>query len=91
MNDYAEFPPSKYFVRALKSCPKSALLYAQIWKNKDKHMNVSAEKGHIRKEYLMSPTLFRNLLTPLMFLNLIHFVESDDNFKINVLGQQTND
>lgn len=91
MNDYAEFPPLKYFVRALKSCPKSAFLYAQIWKNKDKYMNLIAEKGEIRKQYLMSPTLFRNLLAPLMFLNLIHFVESDEKFKINVLGQQKND
>lgn len=91
MNDYVDFPPSKYFVRALKSCPKSALLYAQIWRNKDKNMNLEADKGEIRKEYLMSPTLFRNLLAPLMLLNLIHFVESDEKFKINILGQQKND
>lgn len=91
MSDYADFPPLKYFLRTLKSCPKSALLYTQIWKNKDKNMNVVTDKAEIRKDYLMSPTLFRNLLAPLMFLNLIHFVESDEKFKINVMGSQSND
>ena len=86
MIDYSEFPPLKYFTRVLKSCPKSALLYVQIWKNKGKHMNLVTEKKEVRKVYLISPTMFRNLLAPLMFLNLIHFIECDDEFQIDVLG-----
>jgi len=87
MKDYNEFPPLKYFTRVLKNCPKSALLYVQLWKNnKGKHMNFVMEKKAVRKEYLISPTLFRNLLTPLMFLNLIHFVESEDKFQIEISG-----
>lgn len=54
-------------------------------------MTIVTEKTSIRKEYLISPTMFRNLLAPLMYLNLIHFVESDGKFQIEVLGPQAND
>ena len=86
MNDYNEFPPIKYFTRVLKGCPKSALLYLQIWNNKEKQTYYEVGKKDVRKEYLISPTLFRNLLAPLMYLNLIHFSECDDKFQIDVLG-----
>jgi len=54
-------------------------------------MTLVAEKKEIRKDYLISPTLFRNLLAPLMYLNLIHFIESSDGFQIDVLGPHLND
>jgi hypothetical protein len=88
MIDYNDFPPVKYFTRVLKTCPKSALLYVQLWKNKSRNMNLAAAKKSVRKDYLISPTMFRNLLAPLMFLNLIHFIESDEKFQIDVLGSQ---
>ncbi len=91
MKDYSEFPPLKYFTRVLKSCPKSALIYIQIWKKKGKHMNLTTEKKDVRKEYLISPTMFRNLLAPLMYLNLIHFIEGDEKFQIDVLGPHLNE
>jgi hypothetical protein len=91
MNDYKEFPPIKYFTRVLKSCPKSALLYAQLWNKKSKQMKISIEKVDIRKEYLLSPTMFRNLLAPLMYLNLIHLMERDEKFLIDISGTNAND
>ncbi len=91
MKDYSEFPPIKYLMRVLKGCPKSALLYIEIWKNKDEYMTLVTEKREIRKTYLISPTLFRNLLSPLMFLNLIHFIECDEKFKIDICGPKAND
>jgi hypothetical protein len=91
MKDYNEFPPFRYFTRVLKSCPKSALLYAQIWKNKGEHMNLVTCKIDVRKDYLISPTMFRNLLAPLMFLNLIHFIECDDKFQIDMQGPHVNE
>jgi len=78
-------------MRVLKSCPKSAFLYIQVWKKKGKHMNLVALKRDIRKEYLISPTMFRNLLSPLMFLNLISFIENDEKFQIDILGPHLND
>ena len=91
MKDYTEFPPLKYFTRTLKNCPKSALLYVQIWQKKDRHMNVVTYKKDVRKEYLISPTMFRNLLSPLMFLNLIQFIESGEKFEIDILGPYVNE
>ena len=88
MKDYSDFPPSKYFTRVLKNCPKSAFLYAQLWQKKGKQMRLHAEKRCVRKEYLISPTLFRNLLAPLMYMNLVNFIESDDKFQIDILGPQ---
>jgi len=91
MKDYTDFPPLKYFVRVLKSCPKSSLLYTQLWKKKGKHMNIQIKKRDVRKDYLISPTMFRNLLAPLMFLNLVSFIESDDKYQIDILGPRRND
>lgn len=54
-------------------------------------MNLVTEKKQVRKDYLISPTMFRNLLAPLMFLNLIHFVENGDKFQIDISGPHLND
>jgi hypothetical protein len=78
-------------MRVLKTCPKSALLYTQLWLRRGKYMNIEIGKKDVRKEYLISPTVFRNLLTPLMILNLIHFVESVDKFQIDVAGPHLNE
>jgi hypothetical protein len=91
MKDYGEFPPIKYFLRVLKSCPESAYLYVQIWKNKGKNLNLVTKKKDVRKDYLISPTKYRNLLAPLMFMNLIHFVESDERFQIDISGPHLNE
>jgi hypothetical protein len=84
--DYFDFPPCQHFMRVLKACPQSAYLYTQLWKNKDKQMAINTMKKDVRKEYLISPTMFRNLLAPLMFLNLISFIEDEGKIKINING-----
>ena len=92
MKDYSEFPPIKYFIRVLKSCPESALLYTQIWKRRGPLMGFSIPRREVRKEYLISPTMFRNLLAPLAFLNLINFIEDDEGrYRIDVSGPQANE
>lgn len=92
MKDYSEFPPIKYFIRVLKACPNSALLYTQIWKKRGKSMGFVTHKRDVRKEYLISPTMFRNLLAPLAFLNLINLIEDNDGrYQIDVSGPHGND
>lgn len=54
-------------------------------------MSLNIQKKEIRKEFLLSPTLFRNLLTPLMFMNLIAFQESDIQYHIDILGPHLNE
>jgi hypothetical protein len=92
MQDYTDFPPKNNFIRVLKSCPRSALLYAQLWKKRDlSTLRVEAKKEEVRKQYLISPTLFRNLLEPLMALDIVSFVENDEKFRINVSGVHSNE
>jgi hypothetical protein len=91
MKDYSEFPPIKYFIRVLKNGPKAALLYVLLWRNKNRRNHIMIRKNAIRKEYLISPTMFRNLVASLMFLNLISFVESNEQFEIEIMGPQENE
>jgi hypothetical protein len=92
MKDYSDFPPFKYFLRVLKSCPDSALLYAQIWQKRGAKMCLVLNKREVRKNYLISPTMFRNLLAPLAFLNLINFNEDDEGrYQIDVSGPHLNE
>lgn len=91
MAEYDYFPPYKYFLRVLKSCPKSALLYSLLWKKQTKKKSLLINKNEIRREFLISPTLFRNLLAPLMFLNLISFKESDLQYHIDIMGPDLNE
>jgi hypothetical protein len=90
MKDYRDFPPFRYFLRVLKVCPNSALLYTQLW-DKCNNMKLCTCKKNIRKEYLISPTLFRNLLSPLMSLNLVTCKEDSDKFDIEILGPNSNE
>jgi hypothetical protein len=91
MKDYIDFPPFKYFIRVLKSCPQSALLYIQIWCNKNDRLYLIVKKKDVRKIYLISPTMFRNLLSPLMYLSIIHFTEDEELFRIDALGTCPNE
>jgi hypothetical protein len=80
-------PPARYFVRVLKSCPRAALLYIDLWKNVSILTgSLSIKKNEIRKEHLVSPTIYRNLLASLAYLNLISFIESDDKYQVEVMG-----
>jgi len=91
MKDYNDFPPFKYFLRVLKCCPKSALVYARLWKKRGVQLVIKTNKKDILKDYLVTPTLFRNLMVPLMSLNLVNFTENDDKFQIDILGPSLND
>jgi hypothetical protein len=86
MKDYSEFPPIRYFERVLKTAPRSALLYIQIWQEKNNQMKAIIPKQNIRKGFVITPTRFRNLLEPLMFLNLIIFEDLDESFLIEFMG-----
>lgn len=91
MLQYRDFPPINYFIRVLKNCPKSALLYIQLWEKKGSNVTFGIPKKDIRKDFLISPTMFRNLLAPLMFLNLIIFIENETKYQIDIMGQDLNE
>jgi hypothetical protein len=88
MNEYNHFPPSQYLLRVLKYWPRSALLYIQLWKGRGKKFVINIKCNKIRKDFQISPTLFKNLLFALSDLNLITFEYTPDDYIINVMGQE---
>jgi len=86
MKDYKDFPPIRYFERVLKACPKSTWLYTQLWKNKTSKTILKQPRKSIYKDYLISPTLFRNLIIPLIYLHVITCDEYDHEFHIGFSG-----
>ena len=92
MKDYSNMPPARNFLRVLKSCPKAALVYIDLWKKRSQITYVvRVIKEDIRKEYLISPTIYRNQLSSLAYLNLISYQENDDEYQIDVSGSNTDE
>jgi len=86
MTEYTKFPPYNYFVRVLKTCPRSAFIYTQLWKERNNHNKVEVEKDRIRRRFLISPTLFRNILEPLMTMSVLSFEETELTYEIHMNG-----
>ena len=84
MNEYSNFPPFAYLKIILNSCPESALLYIDLWKRKDYADQFVVQRKDIRNAFLISPTLFRNLILPIVGQGLINFEESPKFFVINL-------
>lgn len=84
MKEYDDFPPLDSFKRVLRSCPNSADLYVSLWKLKKKsNSRVSVARKEIKKNFLTSPTLFRNHLLAIGRLELISFEETTEFFVID--------
>ncbi len=83
MNNYSDFPPFDFFKRVLLSIPNAALIYASIWKLKSKSNHISIKRTYTKRQFLISPTVFRNHLLSLARLQLITFEETPDFFLIN--------
>ena len=90
MHDYAEFPPLGSFKRVLQTKPETALLYASLWKMKPKSKRMTVKKNEIKKQFLISPTLFRNALLAIGRMDLISFQESEDLFLIDFYDSNEN-
>ncbi len=54
-------------------------------------MDFSVQKKDIRKDYLISPTMFRNLLAPLILLGLVKSEDIEDRVQITLVGLDLND
>lgn len=83
MNNYADFPPIHSFKRVLQSSPQSALLYASLWKNKPKGDRIAIKKREIKKNFLISQTLFRNHLLAISRLDIASFEETTEFYLVD--------
>ncbi len=82
MSDYDKFPPLSLFNRVLVSSPASALLYVTLYKLKSKAIRFTIAKNTIKKQFILSITLFRNKLFELRKLELLTFDETIEGFGI---------
>lgn len=85
MSEYEEFPPYQYFLSVLKSCPGSALLYVDLWKNKNEDCTYKIMKHDSINEFLMSKTMLRGKLIPLVGLGLISMRDHPEYYKIELV------
>lgn len=90
MQKYRDFPPVHYFTRVLKHHPKSAYLYLLLW-GKCEKKPLTIQKKDIRKMFLISPTLFRNLISPLVLMRLLTNVQTEKGFVISVTGTEADE
>lgn len=82
MQGYSDFPPFIYLKRVLQTSPHSALLYASIWKIKNKENKLKINRSDVKKKFLISPTLFRNHLYAIGSMDLLKFHETPESFLI---------
>lgn len=76
MDDYSNFPPCPYFKIVLNTAPHSAALYMQLWNYQKNKEEVIYQKKDIRKIFLISPTMFRNLVIPIVSQGLADIEET---------------
>ena len=87
MLSYDEFPPLPYLMNVLKNCPKAAWIYAQLWAARDSECKVICTRDDVRYTFLISPTLFRNILIYLVDLGLVSMREKPkEEFEIELVG-----
>lgn len=85
MTSYEDFPPVTTLIRVMKGAPAASLLYVQMWQLAPKAKGYSIPYKQIRKNFLISKTLFRNHLLALGRLDLLKFQETDESFYIDFL------
>jgi hypothetical protein len=84
MNDYYDFPPRSCLTHILKNCPRAALVFIFLWKNKKKNDLFFIQKKKIRRYLETSPTIFKNVIISLSTIGLLTYEETDKGYFIDV-------
>ncbi len=84
-------PPRPYLVQVLKNCPKSGLLYLDLWNMRNRDNIVFIEKGQIRTIFLTSTLRFRNDLMGLVREGLASAEETPSHYSIELVGWDNDD
>ena len=82
MIDYSKFPPFTSLRRVLYQCPRSAIIYINLWEMKTDSNLVKFKRKEIYDRFMITPTLFRNHLLQLRKLELIDYTEKNDQFLV---------
>jgi len=79
-------PPYLYLVQVLQHCPRSGVLYLELWKNKNKNNSLRIIKDTIRQDYLTTITKMRTDLLSLAREALISFEETSHTILVELVG-----
>jgi hypothetical protein len=84
------YPPEPYFDLILKNCPKAALLYKKLWKERNSDFTVVLDKERVHTENV-STKRFRHNLKLLLEEGMVNFYEDDYYYNIELLGWKDDD
>lgn len=88
MSDYSDFPPLAQLKSVLKSAPRAAELFINLWKIKNSsqfHRPIVIRKNDAQKRTYLSKTMLRNHLLCIAQLGLLQFDETPESFIIRGL------
>lgn len=83
MDEYSNSPPLSSFIRTLRESPTTADLFIALWQIKGESNQISLKCKDIKKNFLISTTLFRNQLIAMERAELLTFKETKDFFLIH--------
>lgn len=81
MTEYSDFPPLAILKKILRNCPKSTLLFLDLWKHR-KDNKATFRVKDIRDKFLMSEIMFRNQLIVLARFELISIKKTQHHYQI---------
>lgn len=85
-NHASEWPPSLYFKQVLQHCPVAALLYSEMWSQKDKNNRITIPKKEVFPKFLTSVANLKVRLAMLCREGLINIDEDRKVIKVEVVG-----
>jgi hypothetical protein len=85
MHDYSKFPPIQFLILVLRTQPKAALLFVELWqKVVEDSKIIKIRKNNISSDYTLSPTLFKNTLMSLRFIEVLDFEDIGKFYNIEL-------
>lgn len=87
--EFWEYPPYPFLQQVLHHCPKAALTYWHLWKQKDKNNNVSMTNKDV--SYFKHPNAFKSDLRQLNIEGLISYDEDGGKISIEMVDWESFD
>lgn len=86
MQNKSPYPPEAYFDIVLRRCPKAALLYKHLWKNKNADFCILIDKRNIHEYEIQNMKTFNHNLWLLNENHLINFFQDKNFFNVELTG-----
>lgn len=86
-----DVPPYFYLRHVLKTCPKAALTYIDLWRNCDRDNTVLVQKKEIKNEYHIHVNKFSHDLLALVSEGLANVQETPQCLHIELTAWQVSE